>query len=267
MNINEGDWLGFQRWVDDLRKKVDGSSSSRLLFRGQGNSTWPLETTLEREGQKSMLLSDYYRLSIGRIGPAVGTRTGFALPQDQPDVMKTFTIADNFFDPNRFPSGDLYPYLLYLRHHGFPSPLLDWSRSPYVAAFFAFRGKNPATGKRSVYAYCERPAGIKGGAVGEPTIRTLGPYVRSHARHFLQQSAYTVCESFDTGRGWYYDSHQEVFDRGRPGQDLLWRFDLASEERDVVLRFLDEFNLNAYSLFDTDEALLETLWLREHVFR
>src|SRR5579871_975887 len=32
-----------------------------------------------------------------------------------------------------------YDYMAYLRHHGFPSPLLDWTRSPYVAAFFAFR--------------------------------------------------------------------------------------------------------------------------------
>ena len=261
MQVTEGDWQRFEQWLDELRK----CAGSRLLFRGQGNSRWRLETTLEQSGHPTMSLAAYYRL-ITLLGPAVEAFTRMSTPVYDLSLIERLSGIEAFFEPDRFPSGSLYEYMAYLRHHGFPSPLLDWSRSPYVATFFAFRHADPEEGKRSIYGYCESLTGAKGGAVGERTIRTLGPYLRTHPRHFLQQSAYTVCESLDANKNWQYDSHQAAFEGARPGQDFLWRFDLPSTERIKVLRLLNEFNLNAYSLFDSDETLLETLWIREQVF-
>lgn len=111
----------------------------------------------------------------------------------------------------------------------------------HVAAFFAFR------------------------AVGEASMRTVGKYVRTHARHFRQQSDYTICAAFDENfGGWRFHRHDPVFwSRGK--QDYLWKFDLPSTERVAILKSLDQYNLNAFSLFDSQEALLETVWLREQV--
>jgi hypothetical protein len=214
-----------------------------------------------------MPVYEYYKL-ITRIGPAVEAFTQTRTPKYDPELIKGLFHREALFAPDRFPSGIHYEYMAYLRHHGFPSPLLDWSRSPYVAAFFAFRHARPGDGKSSsIYVYCDSMTGVTGGAVGERAIRILGPYVRAHPRHFLQQSFYTVCESLNAHSCWEYDSHQSVFECTRPGQDFLWRFDLPSTERIKVLHQLDEFNLNAYSLFDSDETLLETLWIREQLFR
>ena len=44
-------------------------------------------------------------------------------------------------------------FMIHLRHHGFPSPLLDWTKSPYIAAFFAF---NEATEQDDVAIFSYR---------------------------------------------------------------------------------------------------------------
>jgi hypothetical protein len=264
------DWETFEKKVRELRAKYTNETSP-LLFRGQGNSNWPLTTTLERNGAERMLFRDYYMLICASMRPEVRTFAHVEVP-----VYDHHWAATHFLKPGLlyeigevFPI-ELYRYMAYLRHFAFPSPLLDWSRSPFVAAFFAFRdepsGEKPE--KRSIFAYCERPEAMKGGTLGQPYIRAIGPYVETHERHFRQRCDYTICGSFDANYGWRFDSHQAVFDTQQHArQDRLWRFDLPSTERGKVLSALSDYNLNAFSLFGSEESLLETLWLREHVLR
>jgi hypothetical protein len=95
----------------------------------------------------------------------------------------------------------------------------------------------------------------------------MGHYVQSDRRHFRQQSDYTICMRFEQPHGWFFASHQSVLDQVRSDQDFLWRFDLPSSERVNILGALDGYNLNAYSLFDSQETLLETMWFREGVLK
>jgi hypothetical protein len=122
--------------------------------------------------------------------------------------------------------------MTYLRHYGFPSPFLDWSSSPYVAAYFAFRQAAQCENAVSIYVYLESTseAGLKAGSNDKAYIRAFGPYIRTDRRHFFQQSQYTLCIINDASE-WRYASHEEAFDRCDPNQDVLWKFNIPYSER------------------------------------
>jgi hypothetical protein len=269
MNANETvDWETFEQRVKELRTQY-ANGSSPLLFRGHANSEWALTTTLERSGAGRMLFSEYYQLICASIGPEVKTFSGVDVPAYNHKNCEPFLDTSLLYESGDVFPMPLYQYMAYLRHFGFPSPFLDWSRSPFVAAFFAFRTglAEHEPERRSVFVYCEKPMRQKGGTHGQPHIRPIGPYVATHERHFRQRCDYTVCGSYDNSYGWRFDSHQAVFDRETAKQDFLWKFDLPSSEQEKVLRALNDYNLNAFSLFGSQESLLETMWLREHVLR
>src|ERR1700693_4963111 len=75
------DWETFEQKVKELRAKYR-IESSPLLFRGQGNSEWPITTTLERSGFPPMLFSEYYELICAGIGPELKTLFSFRMISD-----------------------------------------------------------------------------------------------------------------------------------------------------------------------------------------
>lgn len=253
-----GTWTDLEAHVQKLaQSNVVASSSdtghfSHLLFRGQASSEWSLDTTLERSNPKFTRLAEYYRIA------------GVAKPQVETFTDRTWSDLDYvsaskyFSEYDPFRRGDLpaYDYLVYLRHHGFPSPLLDWSRSLYVAAYFAFQA--PKTERVALFVYQEFAGSGKHHSSIFPQILVLGPNVRSHPRHFLQQGEYTVCAQYSE-QVWHLASHSSVFGKGDDYQDRLWKFSVPATEAAAVMKRLDEYNINAFSLFQSEEALLQTI--------
>lgn len=258
-------WEEFIEGLEEIRRErassVNYVQDSPLLFRGQRNSCWQLSTTLERK-REQMLYKDYYRI-IGKIKPQIETLVGGDWPiPSYPEVERLVKAYEEF--NNILWAGDrpAYAYMAYLRHHGFPSPLLDWSRSPYVAAYFAFANACEDTnGRVSIFVLCERNFKVSGNQMD--VVYIFGPYVKTHRRHVLQQSQYTVCLSFRDE--WRFESYDSVFEGGHRQQAFCWKFTIPVTERPKVLALLDEHNLNAFSLFGSEESLMETLAIREFV--
>jgi hypothetical protein len=253
-------WSQLEDKISELRAAHDAPGRRRsVVFRGQGSDRWRLDTTLERRAVGKCTWGEYASL-VRATMPAVQSLTGRDwLAPSQEELREWGKDYEQAFAA---PPG--YDYYVYLRHHGFPSPLLDWSRSLYVAAFFAFRA--PSADRVAIFAYLDNLAGSKVGSSARSRIMQFGPYVKSHPRHVLQQCEYTMCSVWENDH-WAFASHEDVFGYEEPEQDLLWKFTLPTSERLQVLRRLDEANLNAYSLFPTEDTLLETVALREIEFR
>lgn len=254
----------FESWVEELRsRQLNEQETSQinycsdLLFRGHSDEKWRLQTTLERYSSDTRSLSEYL-YKAHRVKLDVELHTG----KKWGPILKDGLIIknDNFRAP--LPSIE---YLVYLRHHGFPSPLLDWTRSPYIAALFAYSGIGDDTkGNIAIFVYQEYAGSPKRSSSGDPFIQTIGPYIDTHKRHSIQQAEYTLCyvqSSKSTTQEYFIHPHDECPNLGN--QDRLYKITLPKSEKLKILSKLNQFNLNLYSIYGSEESLMSTLALSE----
>lgn len=231
------------------RLKGDLGPRRLLLFRGQISSSWNLKSSLERHGVNQITCGEYYRL-IDRYKPLIN-------PFIENKYERKSSLAGYPFNFQEYDKGSWelpeMEYLAYLRHHGFPTPLLDFSLSCFVALFFAcedFNTEEKLDGKVFLYSPPENKENCGNGI---PDVRIIGRYVEAGKRHFAQQSQYLVSVNFDSE--WKFITFQEAVEHSR-NDHVLREIIIEAAAKASLMSSLREMNINRYSMFLNEDALI-----------
>ncbi|MFN3826857.1 MAG: FRG domain-containing protein [Micavibrio sp.] len=242
----------------EQRAKAENKAEySDWIYRGHSCAKWKLETTLERflekeldNKNKNLKVREYYQY-LNQIIPAINANTSYKF---------SFINFEELGSLKRSSKLPHYELLCLTRHLGFPSPLLDWTESYYIAAFFAFRNADKCKNV-AIYSYKEWNGNARGGWVGEPMMNEHGPYVETHPRHYKQQSHYTPC--IKTIDDTLYFTNPEEAANDESGSHNLKKYYLQGTQKDEVLSDLFSMNINDYTLFGDEESLMRMLAFKE----
>lgn len=223
-------WSKFKAHVGRIAK-------SGYLFRGQ-QKPWPLCTSFHRHGR--------YRISE------------FATKDVKQLHQRLSAITSHFFDLNVPEQNGAFFNLL--QHHGYPTPLLDWSHSPYVAAFFAFR---------------DRPIGFKGRDsvriyvfnnyewhARYPRIEHLDPafphlsvteFISIDNPRLVPQQAVTTVTNIHDVEAYLLEKEEET------GVHFLEAIDIPAREREIAMTDLRFMGITAGSMFPGIDGVCEEL--------
>lgn len=223
-------WAEFKAYASSVSK-------SRYLYRGQ-QKPWRLCTSFHRRGR--------YR---------IGEFTSKDVRQLH---QRLSAITPHYFDLSNPDQNGAFFNLL--QHHGYPTPLLDWSHSPYVAAFFAFR---------------DTPIGYSGDEVVRiyvfnnqewqkrfPQIQNLDPpfphlsvmefSAIANPRLIPQQAVISATNVYDI-EAYLQERANEI------GVPLLEAIDIPAKEREVAMTDLRFMGITAGSMFPGIDGLCEDM--------
>lgn len=113
----------FPQLLDVLRDLTTGPQARDLVFRGHGNADWKIGSTFSRFSTSRLRMFDEGAITM---------------------LVREFVDGLAGLGQTELLSADNRTKLEIARHHDVPSPLIDFSRSPFVGLWFAFNGIDEA---------------------------------------------------------------------------------------------------------------------------
>jgi|SRR5579872_5683896 len=114
-------WDSFLRWIDEL----DGC----CCFRGQREASWGLDTSLDRGVTRE------------KFSPHSSTLYHLNRKTEMQSLLYRFQQYAHTYLPHVPATDDLSSWYALMQHYCAPTPLLDWTESPYVGLYFAVENR------------------------------------------------------------------------------------------------------------------------------
>lgn len=224
--MDVADFPEFQR---DLLRIVQADNTGRFIFRGQRREEWKLEPSLKRGLDVSLASQDVVDRHRKSFLEALKGRRGTHPPDINHDQLWALG-----------------------RHFGLQTPLLDWTRSPYVALFFAFAGANPNayTGRRVVFALntvriAEKTTELQDqGATIDDLIELVDASSHENSRLLSQSGLFTRTMPHIDIQSWISEHFPKNYEHS-----TLIRYRFPDDLRKLVLQHLNWMNINYLTLF------------------
>jgi len=232
-------------WQEYLDITKELQETCNPVFRGQSVATWFLDTTLERELDQPLSVDDYVRLA-----ESVCVESPYS---EIDDGLKNISCAGaQFYDL------ETLKRLVHLRHHGFPSPLLDWTESPLIAASFAFEGASENQDV-AIHIYVRTLDGYSAWCEQDYHIIHVTLDDEKNSRHRNQKAQYTIAR-----RGKDFCSHEEVFDeeeniyiKEQPNQNRRVKVRISASEKKTALDYIRKEGFDRGTLFNSKNKELD----------
>jgi hypothetical protein len=226
-------WAEFMEYVSNLK-------GCRYLFRGQ-NEPWRLRTSFHRRGRAD--LSRFLNEDVPALYKHLSARTKHVFDLKNPDENGAFFNL--------------------IQHHGYPTPLLDWTYSPYVAAFFAYRSISnqkaaaaEANAKIRIHVFDQegwrRDLSQILFVVAPRLHVSIGEFIAIENERMIPQQAASTVTNID-------DIETYIRKVEANGKTYLWAIDLPVNDRRQVVRDLSYMGITAGALFPGLDGACEEL--------